>query len=121
MSGLSIGSDVAQALQEAAREVGDGQRATLLRPSPQPANPWDAPALARAPQQLWVVTESYGRDMIDGTLIRAEDRRAMIEAVFPPPTTADRLVLGGVEYGIVRVEPEAPAGVALYYVAQCRR
>lgn len=121
MTGTAIAAEVAAALAEAAGAVGNGAQATLIRPGAQPVNPWDAPGGAPTTQPVWAIAEAYRQDMIDGTLIRAEDRRVMIEAVTPAPTTADRLTIGGVEYEIVRVDPEAPAGVALYFVCQCRK
>ena len=121
MSGAAIAAEVTAALAEAAGDTGDGQQAVLIRPSSQPQNPWDDPPGAPTETSVWAVAEAYSKNMVDGTLIRAEDRRVMVEAVSPAPTTADRLRLGAVEYEIVRVDPEAPAGVALYHICQCRR
>ena len=121
MSGALIAAEVAAALAEAAGETGDSTQATLIRPAVQPVNPWSPPAGPPTTQAVWTIAEAYRQDMIDGTLIRAEDRRVMVEAVSPAPTTADRLSIAGVEYEIVRVDPEAPAGVPLYFVCQCRK
>lgn len=121
MSGADIAAEVTAALAEASGAVGDGAQATLIRPGAQPQTPWDAPGGAPTPQAVWTIAEAYRQDMVDGTLIRAEDRRVMLEPVTPAPTTADRLSIGGTEYAIVAVQPEAPAGVALYYICQCRR
>ena len=121
MSGADIAAEVTAALAEAAGDTGDGQQAVLIRPGAPQINPWDDPPGEPTTQAVWAIAEAYRQDMIDGTLIRAEDRRVMVEAVSPAPTTADRLSIGGVEYGIVAVQPEAPAGVALYHICQCRR
>lgn len=121
MTAASIAAEVAAALAEAAGEVGNGAQALLIRPGTQPVNPWDAPGGAPTTQAVWAIAESYRQDLVDGTLIRAEDRRVMIEAVTPAPTTADRLSIGGVEMAIVAVHPEAPAGVALMFTCQCRK
>ena len=121
MSGTDIAAEVAAALAEAAGDTGDGQQAVLIRPASPQINPWDDPPGEPTETSAWAVAEAYSKNMVDGTLIRAEDRRVMVEAVTPAPTTADRLSIGGVEYEIVRVDPEAPAGVALFFVCQCRR
>lgn len=121
MSGVDIAAEVTAALTEAAGAVGNGTQATLTRPGTQPVNPWDAPGSAATTQLVWAIAEAYRQDMVDGALIRAEDRRVMVQAVSPAPTTADRLSIGSVDYGIVAVQPEAPAGVALYFICQCRR
>ena len=121
MSGTQIAAEVTAALAEAAGDTGDGQQAVLIRPASPPVNPWDDPASAPTEHPVWAIAQAYSKDMVDGTLIRAEDRRVMVEAVSPAPTTADKLRLGAVEYEIVRVDPEAPAGVALYHICQCRR
>lgn len=151
MSGASIIPEVADALREAAFATGDGQPATLVRPNvfkrenpwdeqPQPpgAGDWnddyptgddsflpnadffdgDAPPTE---QPVWAISQAYRQDLIDGTLIRAEDRRVMIEAVTPAPTTADKLVMGGETFRIISVDPEQPGGVALWFTLQCRR
>jgi hypothetical protein len=121
MSGTAIAADVAAALKQAANATGNGAQAILLRSGAQPANPWDAPAMPGTSQEVWAISENYSARQIDGTLIRAEDRRVMIEAVTPAPTTADRLSIGGAEYAIVSVQPESPGGVPLYYTCQCRK
>jgi hypothetical protein len=84
-------------------------------------NPWDAPAGAPTTQAVWAISEAYSARQIDGAMIRAEDRRIMVEAITPAPTTADRLSIGGDEYAIVGVQPEAPGGVPVYFVCQCRK
>ena len=121
MSGADIAAEVSAALAEAAGDTGDGQQAVLIRPGTPQQNPWDPPPGDPTETPVWAIAEAYRQNMIDGTLIRAEDRRVMIEAVTPAPTTADRLSIGGVEYGIVAVQPEARAGVALYHICQCRK
>ncbi len=121
MSGADIAAEVSAALAEAAGDTGDGQQAVLIRPGTPQINPWDDPPGEPTETPVWAVAGAYSKNMFDGTLIRAEDRRVMVESVSPAPTTADKLKLGTVEYEIVRVDPEAPAGVALYHICQCRR
>lgn len=149
MTGAAIALEVSAALAEASRETGNGQQATLIRPNAlQRVNPWDpqpqpegagdwddteptedddfVPAVdftdgSPTTQQVWAISEAYRQDLIDGTMIRAEDRRVMVEAVNPAPTTADQLTIGPDTYNILRVDPEAPGGVALFFVCQCRK
>jgi hypothetical protein len=121
MSGQAIAAEVAAALAEASGAAGNGAQASLIRSATPPVNPWDAPSATTTTHAVWAIAELYRQETVDGTLIRAEDRRVMLEPVTPAPTTADRLSIGGIEYAIVAVQPEAPAGVALYYICQCRR
>ena len=121
MSGASIAAEVTAAIREASAATGAGPlNGTLVRPAAQPANPWDTPAGAPLSIPVSCLVEMYDARQIDGTLIRVEDRRVMVAAEGTEPTVADRLVVGGVSYAIVSVKPEAPGGVALYYVCQCR-
>jgi hypothetical protein len=122
MSGADIAAEVAAALREVGQETGAGDFiATLIRPAAQPVNPWGDPEGDPTSHPVAVMVENYAQNLIDGTLIRAEDRRVMMEAAGITPTTADRLLIGGQEYAILAVHPEAPGGVALYFVCQCRR
>jgi hypothetical protein len=121
MSGVSIAAEVAAAIREVGNATGNGPLiATLIRPAAQPTNPWDAPASAPSLIPVAVMVESYSQGLIDGTLIRAEDRRVMMEATGIVPTTADRISISGKEYAILSVAPEAPSGVALFYNLHCR-
>lgn len=122
MSGADIAAEVAAALREVGRETGAGEFiAMLIRPATQPANPWDPPAGEPTEHPVAVMVEQYAQNLIDGTLIRAEDRHVMMEAAGITPTTADRLQIGADEYSILAVMPEAPGGVALYFTCQCRK
>ncbi len=121
MSGLEIQKEVASALSEVVGEVGNGLMATLIRPGDQPQTPWDPPADAPTLHPVWAISEHYAQNLIDGTLIRAEDRKVMMEATGTTPTTADRLKIGTDEYAILSVMPEAPGGVALYFSLHCRK
>jgi hypothetical protein len=59
--------------------------------------------------------------MIDGTLIRAEDRRVMVAVGTTVPLVSDRLRIGTTTYQIVSVMETAPSGVALFYEVQARK
>lgn len=122
MSGLSIAREVDAALREVARDVGAGEYVvTLLEPAPQAQNPWDV-GNAGQPTSYDVpaMVGSYPASMIDGTLIQATDKRVMLSALGPEPSTAWQVVINGVTHQIVMVKPLKPSGVALYIECQCR-
>lgn len=122
MSGASIQEEVSAALAEVGQATGTGKfNVTINRPAAQPENPWDAPVGSPVPYQVRAVIEEYTQDQIDGTLIRAGDRRVLLDPTVIEPTTADRVVIDGAEYAIVRVQAEAPTGVPLIYTLQVRR
>jgi len=121
MSGAQIAGEVARAISEAVSEVGEaGFGATLIVAGAPPLNPWDAPGPPPTEYPLTALVLEYPRSMIDGTIIQAEDRRVMIAATGPRPTTADGLRVGGVTYRIVGVRDIAPGGAPLYYELHCR-
>ena len=129
MSGSQIAAEVAAALREVARDVGDGAFiVTLLRGPDEPETPWDAGNYGE-PQdyELPALVQNYGgkgfdgQAIIDGTLIQADDKRVLLPATGPQPTTSDRLLIGGVSYAIVSIRETAPSGVAIYYECQARK
>ncbi len=120
MSGASIASEVTIALASLASEVGDGVfDVAIIRPTGDPAQPWLAPTSSDTIPVVANV-QMYSRNLVDGTLIQAGDRKVMIAADGPVPTTADKLRIAGKDYSIVNVEPYEPQGVALYYIVQAR-
>ena len=122
MSGAAIRAEIASALAEASAAVGDGPlTVTLVRQTAGPANPWATTAPATTSTPLRAVIGRYDRALIDGTLIRADDLRVMLEAGPIEPTTADALDIGGVSHAIVAVRPTAPGGLALMWEVQVRR
>jgi hypothetical protein len=62
----------------------------------------------------------FNRNMIDGTLIRATDKRVMIAGTAPKPLTSWTVAIAGQAHAIVSVREVAPSGVALYYEVQAR-
>jgi hypothetical protein len=121
MSGDAIAREVDAALREVARDVGDGEFVvTLQTPTGTPANPWDAPTGAPVSTELPALVQVYPQSMIDGKLIQQGDRRVMVSALGPKPTTADRLVIQSVTHRIISVEETGPSGVALFYEVQAR-
>jgi hypothetical protein len=121
MSGAQIAAEVAAALREVARDVGDGEfLVTILTPASSPANPWDTPPGAPTETELPAMVQDYPQSMIDGTLIQQNDRRVMLAATELKPDTADKLQIGSVVYRILNVREVGPSGVALYYELQAR-
>ncbi len=123
MAGQDIAQEVATALEEVAQEVGAGSfTITLIRfPVDEPTEPWDEPQPG-SPQEftLAAMLDKWMKNEIDGTLIRATDKKVMVTAIAEIPTTDDKMAIGGVEHEIISVEPQAPSGVALFYIVQCR-
>lgn len=100
---------------EVASALGDvGHAATLVRPT------FTGPDHDRepAPDQLTPVRllgDAMALGLINGTTIQAGDRREMMAAEGTTPTPAHRLRIGTTDYAIVRAEPYAPGGAALFY------
>lgn len=86
------------------------------------------PAVLRAmdgsgEQPVTALMSNYGIAERDGQLIGRDDRRAIIAAqpgVLPDPEL-HRLVLDGVAFRIVEVEPLRPSTTTLYFKCQVRR
>ena len=99
-----------------------GQAATLRRPTstgtafnPTPGAPVD--------HAITVVVEVFGFREIDGTRIKRDDLKVLLakDALTVEPTTSDRLLIGGADYGIIDVRPENPGGTLLMWTIQARR
>lgn len=121
MSGASIAAEVNAALAEVASDVGSGAFfVTLIQDSGEPSTPWQTDTSSETQTNINAVVQMYPRRLIDGTLIRESDRRVMMSATGPRPTTADRLVVEGRSHAIVSVRETAPSGVPLYYEVQAR-
>lgn len=101
---------------EIAAALGDvGHAGTLIRrgaPTGPSYDPTPGPD-ERVPVKLLGDTLALG--LIDGTAIQAGDRREMMAAEGTTPTPADRMEIGATTYAIVRAEPFAPGGVAVYF------
>ena len=123
MTAAAIRAEVATALAEASAAVGDGILTVTLKKPTGGGSPWDAdPASPTVTQHsLRAMEGAYRRDLIDGTLIQADDLRLYVEAGPVTPTTKDTLVHKGEEYAIVAVRPTSPGGEALMWELQVRR
>lgn len=101
---------------EVAAAVGDvGHSATLIRKGPMVGPEW---AQTPGPDQripVKLLGDVIALGLIDGSTIRAGDRREMMAAEGTEPTPDDHIEIAGVKYAIIRAEPYAPGGVALFY------
>ena len=62
----------------------------------------------------------YGAKLVDGTLIQQGDKQLYMEPGVIP-SVQHRVVIGGVEYGIVTIKEINPAGVPILYELQLRK
>ena len=121
MSGAQIAAEVAQALSEVASDVGTGEfLVTLTQSTGGPATPWGGGTATETNTELPAIISDFPQTMIDGTLIQQGDRRVMMAATGPKPSTADKLTVNGTTYRIISVRESGPSGVALYFWIQCR-
>ncbi|PKQ11049.1 MAG: hypothetical protein CVT70_16420 [Alphaproteobacteria bacterium HGW-Alphaproteobacteria-1] len=97
-----------------------GQAGTL-RQTVNIGTPWD-PVQTVGDTAITVAVVDYAQEVRDGTLIQSGDLRALVsvEGLSVTPTTADKLIVGGVEYVIVRASPHAPDGVPRFHDLQVR-
>lgn len=99
-----------------------GQTGTLKRPtSTGPAhNPTEGEPDEHA---CTFVVEEFKAFEIDGSRVLATDKKVLLAkgSLTIEPTTTDKLMIGGIPHSIVRIEPVAPGGVTVMYMAQCRR
>jgi hypothetical protein len=66
-----------------------------------------------------VIEKAYQQKEIDGTTVMANDRR-FLSSDLPLPTTADKLVVGGVILTIVSVSAIQPGDTTIVRTLQCR-
>lgn len=100
-----------------------GQAAEIERPG-EMTGPEYAPV--QGPPTLHpctVALTDYAQEHRDGTLVRADDLRALVsvDGLTVTPTVADKLVVDGGTFSIVRVAPVGADGVPRYYELQVRR
>jgi hypothetical protein len=122
MSAAQIQAEIEAALREVARDTGDGEfLVTLTEPSTGPVTPWSSTSpTAGAKHEVPAMIGRFSRNMIDGTLIRATDKRVMIAGTAPKPLTSWRVTIAGQVHSIVNVMELAPAGEPLYFEVQAR-
>lgn len=68
-----------------------------------------------------LVMLDYEAREVDGSLIRATDKKVLVSAdVSVEPAESDQLVVGGTALEIVSVKPLSPAGTVVLYEVQAR-
>lgn len=103
---------------EVAEALGDvGHNATLLRLGGRDPNSpeYDPVYLPGHEIPVKLLGDTLALGLVNGTAIQANDRREVMAAEGTTPTPADQLRIGGTQYAIIRAEPYAPGGVALFY------
>jgi hypothetical protein len=115
MSGAAIAAEVAGALREVGREVGEGEfLAYIIRTTGAPANPWETGGTTTT-YQLPCIDLGWRKITEEGTLIERMARVIMVSAEGLRPLVSDRVNVGDNEYGVIQVMPIATGGVDLYY------
>lgn len=123
-NGSDIAAEIAAALADVGRDTGEGPLiATVTRaPGNEPTTPWASPNnMMPNEYDITVIRDTWNRNQIDGTLIRATDLKLMAQAGVVVPTVADKLTLADEVYEIISVMPEAVGGVDLFYIIQARK
>lgn len=109
----------------AARLLADkGRQMTLRKRTPGTYNPSTASAaLTTADTAVTGGVFDYAALLIDGTSIQRGDKKVVLAAqgLAVEPDTGDLLLIGGVEFNVISVQPVAPAGVVVIYILQVRR
>lgn len=97
-----------------------GQQGTITRLE-NTGQPWK-PVQSKVSYPCRLVVLSYTAKDIDGTLIKAGDKKVYVSAIGLKiePKTTDKLVINGKENTIIAVDQLNPAGTPVYYVCQCR-
>lgn len=101
---------------EVAAELGDvGHVGTLIRPGVPTGPEWNPTPGPDQRIPVKLLGDALALGLVTGTTIQAGDRREMMAAEGTTPTPADRMEIGGTTYAIIRAEPYAPGGEALFY------
>lgn len=92
-----------------------GHTAILLRKGVPTGPEWDQTPGEDRRIPVTLLGDTLAIGLIDGTAIKAGDRREMMAAEGTAPEPSDRLLIGSTTYAIVRAEPFAPGGVPVYF------
>jgi hypothetical protein len=99
-----------------------GQAGEIWRDVPGGGPVWDPgePTIQKIPCTVAVL--KFDNKDIDGTLIKASDKKVYIAAkgLAIVPVTTDKLMIGEVSHSLVRVMPLNPAGTTVYCEVQAR-
>lgn len=97
-----------------------GQQGTITRmENTGPA--WN-PIQSKVNYPCRLVVLKYSAKDIDGSLIKAGDKKVYVSAIGLKiePKTTDKLIIQGKENTIISVDQLNPAGTVVYYICQCR-
>jgi hypothetical protein len=99
-----------------------GQAGSIVRDVPGGGSDWDPGEPVPTPYACTVAVLKFDNKDIDGTLIKATDKKVYIAAkgLAIIPTTTDRISIGGVQHTVIRVMPLNPAGINVYFELQAR-
>jgi hypothetical protein len=99
-----------------------GQTGSIIRDVPGSGPDWDPGPPVPTTSPCTLVVLKFDNKDIDGTLIKASDKKVYIAAkgLSIAPTTTDKVMIGGVSHTIVRVMPLNPAGINVYFEIQAR-
>ena len=99
-----------------------GQAGAVRRSGAPSGDPWNPVPGSPTDHPCTLVDLDYTAREIDGTLIRATDRKVLVAAggLAVEPSVADRIVIAGTALEIVRVSPLAPGGTIVMYEIQAR-
>lgn len=114
--------DYSRARATAERQIKNfGQPATLRRLTPGAGPNPGAPTITD--YACRIVPLNYSQYHIDGTLVKAGDRKVLISTEGLPvaPQPNDRLLIGLHTYSLLTADPLSPGGVDVLYIAQARR
>lgn len=84
-------------------------------------DPWN-PGTSDTDYPCTLVALDYDQKDIDGTLIKATDKKVYVAVAGLPiqPTTTDKVIIGGVVSTIVQAKPLNPAGTVVFWELQAR-
>lgn len=99
-----------------------GRDGSIVRDMPGSGSEWDPGEPVPTPFACTLAMLGFDNKDIDGTLIKASDKKVYIAAkgLAIIPTTTDKLMIGGVSHTVVRVMPLNPAGINVYFEVQAR-
>jgi hypothetical protein len=99
-----------------------GQAGSVVRDMPGSGPVYDPGEPVPTPYPCTMAVLKFDHKDIDGTLIKATDKKVYIAAngLSIVPTTTDRLMIGGILHTIVRVMSLNPAGINVYFEVQAR-
>lgn len=99
-----------------------GQAGAVRRSGAPSGDPWNPVPGEPTDHTCTLVVLDYTSMEIDGTLIRATDRKVLVAAggLAVEPSAADRIVIAGTALEIVRVAPLAPGGTVVLHEIQAR-